>query len=358
MSDSLELSVVMATYNRAETLKETIRHLSEQDLDPASFEVIVIDDGSPDNTREVVEAWMRDARFRLRYLHHSNHGPGYSQNRGLEVAEAPLVLLMADDILMSPGALSAHLAMHEAYPKLEVAVLGQVVQPPHLDKSVFLRIWDPFCFRDMRGLKELPYYRFWACNISAKRNFLIQNGMFLERRGRGGAASHEDAALGYRLSRAGLRILYCPEALAHHHHVVSLETACRRAYEQGVNFPDFRAYVGQPEIAVAYHVLGGSTLGDHFRTWFGPRRRYLLGGDRNPPALIVHYALRLALFNSFTLRFLWMPLVAWAEIEPAVARHMRPVFYRGIIACNFFKGCREAEKWPSQVEVEIEKKRG
>jgi glycosyltransferase involved in cell wall biosynthesis len=76
MTGSFQISVVMATFNRAETLKETIRHLAEQDLDPASHEVIVIDDGSRDNTREVVEAWMRDAPFRLRYLNHSNHGPG------------------------------------------------------------------------------------------------------------------------------------------------------------------------------------------------------------------------------------------------------------------------------------------
>src|SRR5216684_4744505 len=106
-----KLSVVMATYNRAETLRETLRHLAEQELDPADYEVIVVDDGSPDDTRAVVEEWVPRAPFRLTYLHHENHGPGYTQNRGLEVAQAPLVLLMADDILMSPPALPAHLAM-------------------------------------------------------------------------------------------------------------------------------------------------------------------------------------------------------------------------------------------------------
>ena len=41
MSDALKLSVVMATYNRAETIRETLRHLADQSLDPSSYEVIV-----------------------------------------------------------------------------------------------------------------------------------------------------------------------------------------------------------------------------------------------------------------------------------------------------------------------------
>ena len=343
MSQQLKLSVAIATYNRAETLNDVIRHLAAQDIDPRSFEVIIVDDGSPDNTREVVDLWIMKALFRVRYVHHSNHGVGYTQNRGIELAEAPIILLMADDILLTPGALSAHLTMHDERPQQEAAVLGRVVQPSHHDKTVFLRTWDPFGFDRMRGSTELPYYRFWACNISVKREFLLRNGMFIEDRPRGGPGSHEDVALGYRLSQSGLRIFYCPEALGYHDHVVTLESACRRGYDQGFNFPDFRAYVGQPEIPVLYHVLMWSTIGDHLRAWFGPRRRYLPKGDRNPALLTAHYALRFITFNWFTMRYFWVPLAAWAEREPAVARHMRPIFYRGIIAYHFFRGCRDAE---------------
>jgi glycosyltransferase involved in cell wall biosynthesis len=351
MSNGLELSVVMATYNRAETLKETIRHLYEQDLDPSKFEVIIIDDGSSDDTRAVVDRWISKAPFRLRYLRHENRGPGYTQNRGLEVAEAPLVLLMADDILMSPRALSEHIAAHRAHPDAEIAVQGRVLQSPNLDGSVFLRVWDPFGFRHLCDPTEMPYYRFWACNISVKRAFIVEHGMFGEERGRGGAAAHEDPALGYTLSAGGLRIFYNPDALGFHHHVVSFHTACRRAYEQGLNFPDFRAFVGQPEIAVAYHVLSWSTLQDHFRAWFGPRRRYLMDGERNPARMAVHYILRGLIFNSATVRVLWTPLTAWAEVNPSVARHMRPGFYHGILGYHFRRGVEVADRWPPKVHV-------
>ena len=345
MTREFELSVVMATYNRAETVSDTLRHLAEQDLDHARYEVIVIDDGSPDDTRRVVKDFQQTAPFALTYLHHSNQGPGFTQNRGIEQAKAPVVLLMADDILMSPRALSEHLAAHLANPDLSVAVLGRVEQSPKLNQSVFLRTWDPFRFSDMAGSVELPYYRFWACNISAKRDFLLRYGPFRSARGRGGAAAHEDPELGYRLSRAGLRILYCPRALGHHYHIVSFEGACRRAYEQGLNFGDFRAQVGQPEIAVAYHVIDWTTISDHFRAWFGARRQLLARADRNPLLLLGRYAVRDLVFSGFAVRRFWTPMLERAEHDPGIARRMRPAYYRGVIAHHFFRGFRMGKTW-------------
>ena len=137
MSNELALSVVMPSYNRAETIRETLRHLAEQELDPASYEVIVVVDGSTDHTRAVLDDAASLVPFRLRCLYQSNQGPGHAQNRGLEAAQAPIVLVMADDILMTPQALGAHLAMHQAHPGQEVAVLGRVEQSPTLDGSVF-----------------------------------------------------------------------------------------------------------------------------------------------------------------------------------------------------------------------------
>jgi glycosyltransferase involved in cell wall biosynthesis len=81
----VKLSVVMPTYNSAETIRETLRHLAEQDLDSVSYEVVVVADGPPDRRRAVVDKCMSRTPFRLSYLHHSNHGSGYTQSRGPEV---------------------------------------------------------------------------------------------------------------------------------------------------------------------------------------------------------------------------------------------------------------------------------
>jgi glycosyltransferase involved in cell wall biosynthesis len=341
MADALKLSVVLATYNRAETIRQTLRHLADQELEPSSYEVIVIDDGSPDHTRQTVEEVKPSLPFPLTYLHHANRGPGYTQNQGIKAARAPLILLMADDIFMSSGALKAHLEGHSLHPEAEAAILGRVVQPTNLTESVFLRKWEPFRFDDFGGLIEVPYYRFWACNISVKRDFVMQHGLFRETKGRAGPATHEDPELGYRLHQAGLRIYFNPSALGYHNHIVTRAQACTRAYQQGLNFDEFRALAPVPEIPVAYHDLRWSTLGDHLRAWSGPGRRYLPASDRNPAVVIGRHLLRGTVFNNLTVRFAWDPIFDLAERNPTVARWMRPAFYRGLIAYHFFRGCRE-----------------
>src|SRR5262249_50837366 len=123
----LQLTVVIATYNRSTILKRTLQHLAEQDIPPGTFEVIVVSDASPDDTRQVVCDFK--APFDLRYLDNSiNSGPCHTQNRGILEARAPLVLLIADDIWLAPGALRAHLEMHWLHPAPEAAVAGRVEQ--------------------------------------------------------------------------------------------------------------------------------------------------------------------------------------------------------------------------------------
>jgi GT2 family glycosyltransferase len=344
MTDQLKLSVVVATFNRAETLRETLRHLMDQDLDRSCYEIVISDDGSSDNTRAIVQQAKAVSPVLINYCYHPNTGIGYTQNCGIREAKAPIVLLMADDIFMSRSALRAHLSKHEANPELGVAVLGNVQQSQALDSSVFLKTWDLFRFSDFKDKTELPYYRFWACNISAKRDFVLRCGGFRENLGRCGPIAHEDVEIGYRLHKQGLRILHCPEALADHHHIFTLKQACDKANQQGLNFGELCSFVPEPEIPVTYHVLQPETIKDHLRAWFGPRRKYLSAADRNPFIVLSRHVLCKLAFNGLTARMFWEPLFARAELDPKIARHMRPVLYRGLIAYYFLLGCTEGNK--------------
>lgn len=338
-----KISVVMATYNRAETIRETLRCLDAQTLAPGEYEVLVIDDGSPDHTLQVLDEAKGWVRFPLTVMTHANAGPGYTQNRGIREARAPVVLLIADDIFLAPGALAAHLAVHQTHPEPQAASLGVVRQSPQLTQSVFLRTWDPFRFSSFDGLQELPYYLFWACNVSFKRDFMLAHGMFRDQRGRAGAAAHEDAELGYRLHLHGLQLYLAQEGTGYHYHIENLPGAMKRAYQRGLNFGEFHAHVPTPEIVVRYHVLNRRTLADHFRAVFGPRRRYLIGADRNPLLLAARYLMRTATFNRLTLPLLWVPLLEAAEHRAWAARLVHRNLYRGVISWHFFKGVRDAD---------------
>lgn len=342
MSDvTPRISVVMATYNRADILHRTLQCLAEQDLPVGDYEVIVIDDGSSDHTRQIVAEEAQRARLRLSYLQHPNRGPGYTQNRGIHAARAPLILLMADDIFLSPGALRAHIEGHRRHPEAQTACLGRVLQSPELTQTVFLRHWDPFRLSGLTDDQELPYHMFWACNISCRRDFMLEHGMFRDEMGRAGAAAHEDVELGYRLHQHGLRIFFCRDALGHHHHVETLEGTLRRSYQRGLNWLDFRERVPQPEIDVRYRVYNLVSLLKMAGALRKERKPYLLGGDAKLSGLALRYLLRSVLFNGIMIQYFWLPLYAQAERRPWLAALMRDGLYRGAVVYYFLKGCRD-----------------
>jgi glycosyltransferase involved in cell wall biosynthesis len=340
-----KISVTVPTYNRAETFRRTLAYLSDQELDRADYEVVIVDDGSSDATRAVVTQWIACAPCRVQYIYQSNHGPGYSYNRAFEAAQAPIVLLIADDIFLPPQALKEHVEMHRLHPQEEVAVFGRTEISPELNKSVFLRKFDRNRCSDYAGCQELPYYMFFGCNISAKREFVLRYGGMPEEIGIGGAIAHQDRVLGHRLMKGGLRILYCPEALAYHHHDITLQQMCKFQYRQGESFNQTRIWINEPELAVAAHFWDISTVWDHLRVWFGPRRNLVAPADRNPLLLLGRYFLRSLAFNAVTVNLLWTPLANRAEFSPVIAGLVHPRIYRGIVAYHTFRGYRKGRTW-------------
>src|SRR5258708_36999099 len=113
-------------------------------------------------------------------------------------------------MFLPPEALKAHLETHKAHPEKEVGVLGPIAMSPTLDQSVFQRKWDRVPPR-FASMKEVPYYKFWACNVSAKRGFVLRHGRMPETIAPCGALAHQDTELGSNLSHHGLRILACPD---------------------------------------------------------------------------------------------------------------------------------------------------
>ena len=339
----LRLSVILATYNRAETLRRTLAHLAAQTLDGDSYEIIVIDDASPADIGAVVTEVARTMPCEVRFLAHSeNRGPGFTQNQGIREARAPILLLMADDILMSPGALAAHLKAHEDHPGDEVAILGNVVPSPDAQPTVFMRNFDPFRFSETcAGLEELPYYMFGACNISLSTKFMREKGMFLEHRGRGGAAAHEDIELGFRLHRNGLRIYFEPAAWGHHFHIYTLDSAATRMYERGVNWDEFRSFMPDPEFVVVSHILNRRTIADYKAVL--RRSDAFVGRERYIAWHLFREMVRRMLFSDFSANKFWKPLFERVENSERLAKLARPSLYRAFLHYHFRRGISQAQ---------------
>jgi glycosyltransferase involved in cell wall biosynthesis len=108
-----KVSVILATYNWPQALALSLRSLNDQDhLD---FEVIIADDGSAPETRAVIEAFSRIARFRLQHVWQPDNGFRLAQirNKAIAAATGDYLVLTDGDCLFLPGFVREHLALAE-----------------------------------------------------------------------------------------------------------------------------------------------------------------------------------------------------------------------------------------------------
>jgi glycosyltransferase involved in cell wall biosynthesis len=211
MPEKPELSVVIPTYNRLETLAHVLPTLLEQDLPATQYELLVCDSNSTDGTTEYL-AEMRARYPGVRHLPGAYSGRAAARNAGIAAATGAVVLFNDADILASPNLLSTHARRHHEGSR--IAVVGLEVQVKDLADYEFKRDHP-----ESRGhlhppsRKKLSWLYFLTGNASVRRDDLLRAGCFDESfTGYG----HEDLELGYRLQREGVEILYEPLAVNYH----------------------------------------------------------------------------------------------------------------------------------------------
>src|SRR3954454_5121459 len=124
----VRISIVIPTYRRPDLLRRCLQSLREQDADTRSFEVVVVDDGSGDETPQVLDEFGVIA-----VVQPVNNGPAAARNKGVATATGELVLFLDDDIAAAPDLLSTHLRLHEHANDPLLGVLGRVEWDPGLN---------------------------------------------------------------------------------------------------------------------------------------------------------------------------------------------------------------------------------
>ncbi len=213
-----DLSVVIPTYNRADFLKETLAHLLDQSLDPHRFEVIVVDDGSEDETLDMLAASGPQWEERLVVLRQDHKFSGAARNLGVAHARGRVILSMDDDIMADGDMLRHHLRLHEKYPGRSTMVMGRVITG-----SRKMDLCDPddrtvtAISKTNQGDDILDPSAFTTQNASFKRRFFQECGGFTP-----GLKRLDDLDLAFRMKAGYVRLLYCKEAVGTH--VRPLET--------------------------------------------------------------------------------------------------------------------------------------
>lgn len=186
----IEVSVGLCSRNRHQTLREVLLSLCDQSLEPERFEVVLVDDGSLDATREMVQALRSQLPYALTYLWQSHSGLAAARNTGIRAARGEIMVYIDDDVLAHPQLLSEHLKVHRRHPH---CVCNGWVN--HVSEAV-----RPSAPRFTPA--DISTSFFWTSNVSVRVKHLKQAGLFDEDFREYG---WEDQELGLRLMALGLR---------------------------------------------------------------------------------------------------------------------------------------------------------
>jgi len=108
-------TVFTPTFNRAHTLYRVYRSLQEQTY--RDFEWLIIDDGSTDNTSDLIKIWQKEAEFPIRYLWQENQGINFAINVGVKEAQGDFFLLIGSDDSFMPEALERFIFYWKSIPE-------------------------------------------------------------------------------------------------------------------------------------------------------------------------------------------------------------------------------------------------
>ena len=201
-----DVSVVVATWNRADRLERLLAGLRAQTLPRERFEVVVVDDGSTDRTPAVLATAAEAGGLALRAIRHrGNAGRAAAREDGWRGAEAELVAFIDDDCVPTPDWLAAGL---EASAGAGGAIVQGRTEPDPAERDRL----GPFS----RTVEVTSYDpAFQTCNIFYPRAVLERVGGF-DVAAFGRAHGGEDSDLAWRAIAAGAAAVYSDRPLVHH----------------------------------------------------------------------------------------------------------------------------------------------
>ena len=214
-----EISVVISTYNRRESLQRTIDSILNQTNAPP-YELIVVDNRSTDGTSEVVKSSAAKAEC-VRYMFEEQQGVSYGRNAGVAAARSPLIAFTDDDVVVSSDWLAAMSAAFDAHP--ECGCVGGKVLPiwPRTPPAWLTEShWAPLALLDYGTAQRLGATNrkcLITANMGMRRTAFERTGGFRAdfQKTAGSTCSMEDRELQQRYWKAGGECWFDPSIVVH-----------------------------------------------------------------------------------------------------------------------------------------------
>lgn len=219
-------SVIIPAYGRSQLLVQCLVALAQQEYPKDRFEVIVVDDGSPQSLAPTVEKFQSD--MRLHYHRQPNLGPAIARNAGAKMAQGQYLAFTDDDCAPTPGWLSF---LAEGLDKKPQAMVGGHTKNalPRNPFSITSQLLIDFLYRYYNQTESRALF-FTSNNFAIAADLFWQVGGFDETMP---LAAGEDRELCDRWLDHGFEMIYWPRAVIFHEHNLQLFSFWRQHFNYG-----------------------------------------------------------------------------------------------------------------------------
>ncbi|MBV8148380.1 MAG: glycosyltransferase [Candidatus Eremiobacteraeota bacterium] len=194
-------TIQLCTYNRAALLERVLDACFEQTIPSSSYEIVLVDDGSTDDTAEMIERVKERSTCELVVVRQSNSGLAKGRNAGIARARGERIIFIDDDVLPLPPFVEEHLRSHASH--LQAIVRGGAINVESFD-DLPPPVWS---------IKNYSGNYFWTTNVSLPLQTIRSIGGFNETFSEYG---WEDIDVGLRLRANGVKAVFNPQALVYH----------------------------------------------------------------------------------------------------------------------------------------------
>ncbi len=293
----MDFSIIISTYNRSEMLKTTLNSIRNLYVsDDMSWELIIVDNNSNDNTRNVVKEFSATNKIRTKYIYEIKQGKPYALNSALKIAKGNIIAFTDDDVILEKHWL---VNIAKAFKKTDAICIGGKVLPKWEQsppKWLGKELYGCIALLDLGNeYLRLTEPTLWGVNMAVKSSIFKKGLQFNT-----GLPLHrgEDTEFVKKVISMGQKVYYCPHVIVYH---CIPETRMKKSY---------------------------------FRNWKyeqGKFRAILMGKCTNKNIMGVPlFAIRLMAKKMF--RYVWLQISAPSE---AFIEQVHFIHYLGLIIGRF-----------------------
>lgn len=223
----ITVSVIIPAYNASATIGRTLTALKTQNYSGA-FEVIVVDDGSVDNTADMVASLTG-----VRYVRQDNAGPACARNHGARLAQGEFLAFTDSDCVPHPDWISQLMAgftaVGEPSQSSPLGVVAGSYGIANPENTLARCVWQEIIWRHVHCMPDFPN-AFGSYNFCVKKNVFEAVGGFNSDYLH---ASGEDNDLSYKITKLGWRIYFQRQAIVDHYHPTHVGRYLKEQFRHG-----------------------------------------------------------------------------------------------------------------------------